>query len=127
MYIEKAIEVTDFELSTYGQQHGSGGVILVIENFLYEIEVTNDVKRRVQTLLKKALKKYIHSSIEKDTNGKDLGINNQIKMMQATVERAKANYTEIVKVTGEIEAKYNIKLAEAILATLEKIKSDGQN
>jgi hypothetical protein len=38
----------------------SGGVILVCEDFLYDFELTAENQNRIKTLLKNAMKKYLH-------------------------------------------------------------------
>jgi hypothetical protein len=102
-----------------------GGVILAIEDFLYDFEWTAETKTRVRTLLKKAMKKYLHAEIDRSPSG-DFGINEQIKQQKESIERAKANYVDLLKrANGNKElADYTILLAEATLETLIKFRDN---
>ena len=88
---------------------------------------TDDQKSRIQVLLKKALKKYLHAEAERMPKD-DLSIENQIKQQQLTVERAKSGYDDLLRrANGDKElADYQIALAEATLETLKAFK-DNQN
>jgi hypothetical protein len=78
----------------------------------------------VQTLLKKALKKFLHAEVERTPDLKDLDIDNQIIQQQLTIDRAKQMYDELViRANGESKiADYKIALAEATLDTLKKFR-----
>lgn len=100
-----------------------GGVVLVIEDFMYSFEFTRDNQSRIKHLMKKALKKYLHAELER-TPVDDLGINAQIKQQQLTVERAEQNYPELLRrANGDRElSDYQIQLAKATLETLKQFK-----
>lgn len=101
----------------------NGGVVLLAEDFLYFVDLSEANKKRVQTLLKKALKKYLHAEAERTpTDG--LGIAEQIKQQQLTIERARQNYPELIaRANGDRSiADYQIALAEATLNSLMKLK-----
>ncbi len=103
-----------------------GGMALVVEEFLFDFDENNKEHRaRIKTLLKKALKKYLHAEVER-TAHTDMGINDQIKQQEATINRAKSNYDFMVQNATKEEVDYNIALAEATLETLKKFR-DNQN
>lgn len=115
------IENSDF---MYHLHHlRTGGIVVIVEDFLYYFEITPKAKTRVKSLLKKGFKKYIHTEVEKNAFG-DLDIENQIKQQELTIERAKSNYDDLVARSSKIEADYNIALAEATLDTLKKFKDN---
>jgi len=100
-----------------------GGLILFCEDFLYSFDLTQDNKNRVKTLLKKALKKYLHAEIDR-TAFDDLGIDNQIKMQQQTIDKMRQNYDLIIaQSNGDASnADYMIAVAEATLKTLKSVR-----
>lgn len=100
-----------------------GGMFIQIEDFLYQFDWTNDNKKRIATLLKRALKKYLHAEVDR-TAHKDLSIDEQIKQQELTIERAKAHYDELLKRSlGDKKiADYQIALAEATLDSLKQLK-----
>lgn len=102
-----------------------GGLILAIEDFLYPFEWTGEIRARIKTLLKKALKKYLHAEVDR-TPYDDLGIDDQIKQQELTIERAKQNYEELVKRSlGDKKlADYQIALAEATLDSLKFVRDN---
>lgn len=100
----------------------SGAIILTIEEFLHDFEVNNNAKKRIETLLKKAMKRYVHGEKSLTPHG-DCGIDNQILLMSETILRAKANREELVRRSySPDQADYNITLAEATLKTLENVR-----
>jgi len=102
-----------------------GGVILLIEGFLIpNFDLFNEKYHpRIKTLLKKALKKYLHAEVERTAHS-DLSIENQIKQQKLTIERAKSNYDALVSRSSKQEADYNIALAEATLQTLVNFRDN---
>ena len=64
-YITQSKQVTDSEYTSIVFRLDKGGLILVIEDFLYNVEWTNENKNRIKILLKKALKKYMHAEVKK--------------------------------------------------------------
>lgn len=106
-----------------------GGVVLVIEDFKnVNIDIIrNSTYESIKSLLKKALKKYLHAEADR-TPHNDLGIENQIKQQELTIERAKQNYDELVlRSNGDTSlAKYQIALAKATLNSLKKLRDNNQ-
>lgn len=100
-----------------------GGLALQVVDFLYRFEVTNETKARVQVLLKKALKKYLHAEAER-TPHNDLGIDDQIKQQKLTLERAVQNYDDLVaRANGSRDlADYQISLQRETVRTLERFR-----
>jgi hypothetical protein len=105
-----------------------GGVILVCEDFLYDFPFNHENLKRIQTLLKKAMKKFLHAEVERTPDLKDLDIDNQILQQQLTVDRAKQMYDDLVRrANGSREiADYQIALAEATLETLRHYRDNQQ-
>lgn len=101
----------------------TGGVALQVVDYLYHFEVATETKSRVQVLLKKALKKYLHAEVER-TPLKSLGIEDQIKQQRLTLERALQSYDDLVeRVNGSREiADYQIDLVRETIRTLERFK-----
>ena len=89
-------------------------------------EVVSDVEdcSMIQSLLKKAAKKYMLGYKTDNYKGKDLSIENQIYQQKLTIEHNKRNYAKLVEQAGGDEslAKYNIALAQATLESLCKLK-----
>ncbi|MCL2597276.1 MAG: hypothetical protein FWD66_06410 [Paludibacter sp.] len=119
-FLRKFENIENNELAGIHTPLKNGGLVLQIIDFLYYFEVKTETKNRVQVLLKKALKKYIHAEINRTPND-DLGIENQIKQQKLTIERTKQNYNDLLqRANGDREiADYQIELAEAMLRTLE--------
>ena len=95
----------------------SGGV-------LFEIISNVEDPRVLQSLLKKAAKKYMLGYKTDNYKGKDLSLNNQIHQQKLTIEHNKRNYAKLVEQAGGDDslAKYNIALAQATLDSLYKLK-----
>lgn len=95
----------------------SGGV-------LFEIISNVEDPGVLQSLLKKAAKKYMLGFKTDNYKGKDLSLDNQIHQQKLTIEHNKRNYTKLVEQAGGDEslAKYNIALAQATLESLYKLK-----
>jgi len=116
------IDERDYTSITYRFKQ-KGGLVVVIEDFLYYFDWTTEKKNRVKTLLKKGLKKYLHAEVER-TPQDDLSIENQIRQQQLTVERAKSNYDDLLsRANGDRKlADYQIALSEATLASLKALR-----
>jgi len=125
-YVKKASQIEHAEYMNVMFKAKRGGVILVAEDFLYNFEMNKANLSRVQTLLKKALKKFLHAEVERTPDLKDLDIDNQIIQQQLTVERAKQNYDDLVHcANGDRHiADYQIALAEATLETLKNYRDN---
>lgn len=78
----------------------------------------------MQSLLKKAAKKYMLGYKTDNYKGKDLSLDNQIYQQKLTIEQSKRNYAQLVERAGGDEslARYNIALAQATLESLYKLK-----
>lgn len=118
---KKMVENANYFHSTIKLKRG--GLLLVAEDFLYSFDLTPENLNRVQVLLKKSLKKYLYTEIIK-TPAKNLGIDNQIKQQELTIERARQNYDSLVqRANGDkAYADYQIALAEATLKTLRMFR-----
>lgn len=123
-FILQQSNISDAEIGSYATRLKMGGVILVVEDFLYHFEITGAIKERIKTLMKKAMKKYLFATYERETDGTDFNIENQIKMQELTIERAKSTFDALIKRSSEEEAKYNIALAESILDTLKMVQDN---
>jgi len=88
------------------------------------VVMTAKNEKRVQWLLKKAMNKYIFAEVSRTPQG-DLGIDNQIKQQQLSIDRAKSQYNALVARSSVEEADFAIQIAEATLHTL-KIFKDNQ-
>lgn len=97
----------------------SSGVIL------FEVVSCKDDGPGIQSLLKKAAKKYLLGYKTDNYKGKELSLDNQIYQQKLTIEQNKRNFDRLVEQAGgSIElAKYNIALAQATLESLEQLKS----
>lgn len=91
---------------------------------LFEVVSTKDDGPQIQSLLKKAAKKYMLSYRDNNYKGKDLSLDNQIHQQYLTIEHNKRNFDKLVeRAGGNAElAKFNIAMAEATLASLKKLK-----
>lgn len=124
-FIKQQSQIENAEYFSITLKFKTGGVVVLAEDFLYFFELTTDNKKRVQTLLKKAMKKYLHAEVER-TPADGLDVDNQIKQQQLTIERAKQNYDDLVsRANGDPTiADYQIALAEATLETLKKYRDN---
>ncbi len=104
----------------------NGGLVLeVLEFFDSELEFTSKNSQRIRSLLKRAMKKYLFGAMESSVKPDDeLGIDNQIIQQKLTIQRAKSNYSELLRrAEGNRDlADFQIKIAEATLRTLESSK-----
>ena len=91
---------------------------------LFEIVSTNSNSPKIQSLLKKAAKKYLLGYRDENYKDKDLNIDNQIYQQKLTIEHNKRNYHRLVAQAGGNEemAKFNTALAQATLQSLYKVK-----
>lgn len=91
---------------------------------LFEIISNVEDPGVLQSLLKKAAKKYMLGYKTDNYKGKDLSLDNQIHQQKLTIEHNKRNYAKLVEQAGGDEslAKYNIALAQATLESLYKLK-----
>ncbi len=125
-FVKAASQIEHAEYMNVMFKAKRGGVILVCEDFLYNFELTNANLKRVQALLKKAMKKFLHAEVERTPDLNDLDIDNQIIQQQLSVERAKQMYDDLVRrANGDKNiADYQIALAEATLETLKKFRDN---
>lgn len=91
---------------------------------LFEVVSCKDDGRSMQSLLKKAAKKYMLGYKTDNYKGKELSLDNQIYQQKLTIEQNKRNYAQLVERAGGDEslAKYNIALAQATLESLMQLK-----
>jgi polyhydroxyalkanoate synthesis regulator phasin len=123
-FIEQQSKIENADISSIVHRLKKGGIILVVEDFLYYFEITEEIKSRINTLMKKALKKYLHAEIEKAPDKNSFGIDEQIKQQELTIERAKANFDDLVKRSSKEQAEYSLALAEATLETLKNYRDN---
>lgn len=121
----QAVSGTEKETFAYALPLKRGGVVLVIEDFFYEFDISKN-RSRISSLMKKAIKKVLHAEVDRTPNMKDIDIDNQILQQKMTIERAKANYDDLMHRSGDNPevAKYQIALAEATLETLKKFRDN---
>lgn len=91
---------------------------------LFEVMNTKDDGPSIQSLLKKAAKKYLIGFRDENYKGKDLSLKNQIYQQRLTVEHNKRNFARLVEQCDGQEdlAKYSIALAEATLESLYRLQ-----
>ena len=91
---------------------------------LFEVVSTNYDSPKIQSLLKKAAKKYMLGYKTNNYKNKELSLDNQIYQQQLTIEHQKRNFAHLVARAGGDEnlAKYNIALAQATLESLQQLK-----
>jgi len=96
-FVKQNSLIENHEIATFMYRFKVGGIAVVVEDFLYEFEINVQTKDRIQTLMKKALKKYLHATFEREPDGNDLSIDNQILQQELTIERAKANFEALLE------------------------------
>jgi len=101
----------------------SGGLAIVVEDFLFDMEFSPTNNDRLQRLMKKGFKKYIFAEGDRTPHG-EFSIDNQIKQQHLTIERAKSQYKALAERSSNAEADYNIELAQAVLNTLKQVQSN---
>ena len=123
-FIEQSKKIPDSEnTSIVYRFKNKGGIIVLIEDFLYNFEWTTEIKTRIRTLLKKALKKYLHAEVDKTPDG-DLNIENQIKMMNLSIEKTKANIESYINTVGNDAAYYQLQLLESVVTSLKMLRDN---
>lgn len=123
-FIDQARNIEASDYTSIANRLLQGGVVLIVEEFLFDFdEQIKEHRTRIKTLLKKALKKYLHAEAER-TPHKNLEIDSQIQLQELTIERAKSNYEQLVAQSSKKEADYTIALAEATLETLKKFRDN---
>jgi 5S rRNA maturation endonuclease (ribonuclease M5) len=124
-FLNKSKEVNDSQYTSITHKLKKGGIILVVEDFLYDFEWTGEIKARIRTLLKKALKKFLHAEVDRSLDA-NLSIEDQIKQQELTIEQAKHQYDQLVKrsLGNKSIADYQIALAEATLDTLKSFRDN---
>jgi len=124
-FLKQAQSIDGSDSTSITYRFKNGGLIIVIEDFFYTIEWNNEVRTRIKTLLRKALKKYLHAEVER-TPSDDLSVENQIKQQELTIERAKQQYDELIKrsLGDKSNADYAIALAEATLESLKFVRDN---
>ncbi|MFV0468654.1 MAG: hypothetical protein ACK5MK_06980 [Dysgonomonas sp.] len=121
-FIEEKNKVANSHFVHVSKKLNTGGVVLLIEEFLFSFDENNPKHiPKVQSLLKRGLKAYLHGEANK-TPHKDFGIDNQILFQEVTIERAKSNYNAMLMSMTKENADYNIQLADAMLETLKKYR-----
>lgn len=91
---------------------------------LFEVMNTKEDGSKIQSLLKKAAKKYLMGFKDENYKGKDLSLANQIYQQRLTIEYNKRNYARLVEQCDGQEdlAKYSIALAQATLESLYQLQ-----
>ena len=98
----------------------NSNVVLKIEDYIYDVQLTNDQKQRIKTLLKKGFKKLMHVIEDLFDVDDDLSIKNQITLLKETQQHNKNNYLKMVEKNGKETTDYAFKLLEATIKTLEE-------
>lgn len=103
-----------------------GGLYFEIIDFLNpDLDYNSSTnKSKIESLCKRAFKKCIHNEVDKVPNG-EFGIDQQIKMIEETIELNERNYDSLVeRARGNTKhADYLIKLSKAVLNTLLRVKN----
>ena len=125
-FVDVAANSDNFDTVTLINRVKTNYIIITIVDFFYHFDWTNERKTRIKTLLKKAFKKYIHAESTKAPTGDALSVDNQIKMQEETISRAKANYEQLIQncFNDKKLADYQIALAEAILESLKAYRDN---
>ncbi len=112
------------EKTMYREKLHKGGVILKIEKFTKGSPSDNNAQKRVNTLLKKALKKYLNTASKEFIKSKELCLDNQIYFMKTQIEHNTKIFSKLVQQEGGNVAfiQSQLDLLEATLASLQKLK-----
>ena len=127
-FIAKAFSVRDDDASNmiednfdvFKYRGKSNNIVLKIEDYLYDISLTNEQKQRVKILLKKGFKKLMHVIEESIDTENYFSIKNQIALLRETQQHNKNNYMKMVEKNGKEATDYAFKLLEAAIKTLEE-------
>jgi hypothetical protein len=127
-FIAKAFAVNDnnafnliedsFDIFKFRGQNSN--IVLKIEDYLYDCNLTNEQKQRVKTLLKKGFKKLMHIIENIFDTEDDLSIKNQIALLRETQQHNKNNYLKMVEKNGKETTDYAFNLLDATIQTLEE-------
>ena len=124
-FIENFQKIENYEIAgVHYPFHRGGGVVLQVVEFLHYFDIDGKTTKRIQSLLRKALKKYLHTESNRTAHG-DLGIDNQIKQMELNLEHTRNNYDALVKRAESKEyADYIVNLTKETIKTLKQFKEN---
>jgi len=119
-FIENFQKIENYEIAgVHYPFHRGGGVVLQVVEFLHYFDIDGKTTKRIQSLLRKALKKYLHTESNRTAHG-DLGIDNQIKQMELNLEHTLNNYNKLIERTESKEyADYLIGITKETIQTLK--------
>ncbi len=117
---DDAFNMIEDSFDVFKYRGKSNNIVLKIEDYLYDISLTNEQKQRVKTLLKKGFKKLMHVIEEIFDTENDLSIKNQIALLRETQQHNQNNYLKMVEKNGKETTDYAFKLLEATIKTLEE-------
>jgi len=124
LLVEKMQQVENCDIAGVCYPLKKGGVVMQIVDFLHYFELTKETRGRIQSLLKRAMKKYLYAEMGRNPNRKDLDIDNQIAQQELSIERAIQNRSDLVARAGGNEeiADYQIDLARETLNSLKRLR-----
>lgn len=117
---DEAFELIEDSFDIFKYRGKSNNIVLKIEDYLYDVNLSNEQKQRVKTLLKKAFKKLMHVIEEIFDTENDFSIKNQIALLRETQQHNQNNYLKMVEKNGKETTDYAFKLLEATIKTLEE-------
>lgn len=117
---DEAFDLIEDSFDTFKYRGKSNNIVLKIEDYIYDVNLSNEQKQRVKTLLKKAFKKLMHVIEEIFDTENDLSIKNQIALLRETQQHNQNNYFKMVEKNEKETTDYAFKLIEATIKTLEE-------
>ncbi len=127
-FYKTAQEHKDFEIKYMSYDFGKGregGFVVEVVHFFYEFPKTTQNTKRIRSLMKRAINKYVHNAVDRAIKfSKEIDLDTQITQMKETIQRAKSNYSQLLERVGNDRksADWSIAVAEATLQSLETLK-----
>lgn len=107
----------------YFFRNGQAGIVLVIEDFLYDTEINQFTRARIKSLLEKCMKKYLFAELSSTPSGKVVSLESQIQVLEDVEKDLKAGYDKMVAHMGsEKLADYYIGNVRAAIETISMFK-----
>lgn len=121
----KMHEIPDADVlnEIYLFRNGQAGIVLVIEDFLYDTEINQYTGGKIKSLLAKCMKKYLFAESSGTSKGKDISLESQIQVLEDVEKDLKAGYDKMVAHMGSQQiADYYIANVHAAIETITMFK-----
>lgn len=106
----------------YLSKNGEAGIVMIIEEFIYDTALTQTTRPRIKSLLAKCMKKYLYAESATAPSGMNISLDSQILVLEDIIKDLKAGYDKMVAHAGEHRAQYYIANVEAAIETVRMLR-----